>query len=65
MDLMTAKKVEEFKENILPGNSFNLIFVIADEKQIESVFIGKSPKRKKENETKGKVITWLEAKING
>ena len=57
MNLMTAKKVEEFKDKILESSSFNLILVIADEKKIDSVFIGSAPKRKKENETKGKVIT--------
>ena len=39
------------------GNSFNLILVVADETKVNSVFIGNSPKRKKENETKGQVIT--------
>ena len=57
MNLMTAKKVEEFKSKILKSSSFNLILVIADEKKIDSVFIGSTPKRKKENETRGKVIT--------
>ena len=38
-------------------NSFNLIFVIADETEVNSVFIGEAPKRSKENETKGQVIS--------
>ena len=61
---MTAKKIEEFKDKILESNSFNLILVIADKN--DSVFIGSTPKRKKENETRGKVITpgWKK-KING
>ena len=33
MHLMTAKKIEEFKDKILGSNSFNLILVIADEKK--------------------------------
>ena len=33
MNLMTAKKVEEFKDKILESSSFNLILVIADEKK--------------------------------
>ena len=41
----------------MESSSFNLILVIADEKKIDSVFIGSTPKRKKENETRGKVIT--------
>ena len=41
----------------LQSNSFNLILVVADETEVNSVFIGNSPKRKKENETKGQVIT--------
>ena len=52
-----TKKIEEFKGKILGSNSFNLVLVIADEKKIDSDFIGNTPKRKKENETRGKVIT--------
>ena len=42
---------------MLQSNSFNLIFVVADQTEINSVFIGNAPKRKKKNETKGQVIT--------
>ncbi len=57
MNLMSAKSFDEFKTNMSRGNSFNLILVVADETEVNSVFIGNSPKRKKENETKGQVIT--------
>ena len=57
LTLMSAKEIADFKEKISQNNSFNLIFVIADETQISSVFIGNAPNRKKANETKGKVIT--------
>ena len=57
INLMSAKKLDEFKANMLQSNSFNLILVVADETKIESVFIGNSPKRRVENETKGQVIT--------
>ncbi len=55
--LMSAKSLDEFKTNISQDNSFNLILVVADETEVNSVFIGKAPKRKKENDTKGQVIT--------
>ncbi|MDC3075760.1 penicillin acylase family protein [Paracoccaceae bacterium] len=58
LKLMSAKKVEEFKTKIPKNNSFNLIFVIADETEVNSVFIGNTPKRKKENETRGQIITY-------
>ncbi len=57
LTLMSTKKMERFKDKIPKNNSFNLIFVIADETKVDSVFIGNTPKRKKENETKGKFIT--------
>ena len=41
----------------MKSNSFNLILVVADETEIHSVFFGNPPKRRKENETKGLVIT--------
>ena len=57
MGLMTARNIDEIKNRNLRSSSFNLVLVIADEKKIDSVFIGNTPKRNKENETKGKVIT--------
>ncbi len=57
LNLMSAKKIDGLKEKIAQKNSFNLIFVIADETEVASVFIGNTPKRKKENETKGQVIS--------
>ena len=56
-NLMSAKKIDSFKSKIPQNNSFNLIFVIADEAKVNSLFIGNTPRRKKENETKGQVIT--------
>ena len=44
MHLMTAKKIEEFKDKSLESSSFNLILVIADEKKIDSMlhdFVGR------------------------
>ena len=43
VNLMSAKSFDEFKTNMLQSNSFNLILVVADEKEINSVFIGNSP----------------------
>ncbi len=57
LKLMSAKKFNEFETKMLQNNSFNLILVIADETEINSIFIGNSAKRKKESETKGRVIT--------
>ncbi len=57
LNIMLAKKIDQFKANTLHSSSFNLILVVADETEIDSVFIGNLPKRKKENETKGRVIT--------
>ncbi len=57
LNLMFASKVEDFKAKMPQSNSFNLIFVIADESEVNSVFIGDAPKRKKKSETKGQVIT--------
>ena len=57
LNLMSAKTVEGFKAKMPKNNSFNLIFVIADETEVNSVFIGNTPKRKKENQTKGQIIT--------
>ncbi len=57
VNLMSAKSLDEVKTNMFQSNSFNLTLVVADETEIHSVFIGNSPKRKKENETKGQVIT--------
>ncbi len=57
VNLMSAKSLDEFKTNMLESNSFNLLLVVADEAEVYSVYIGNSPKRKKENETKGQVIT--------
>ena len=54
--LMSATKVKDFKAKMPQNNSFNLIFVIADESEVNSVFIGDAPKRSKENETRGQVI---------
>ena len=56
LTLMSAKKLDGFKTKISKNNSFNLIFVIADETEVTSVYIGNTPDRKKENETKGLVI---------
>ena len=50
VNLMSAKSLNEFKTNMLQSNSFNLILVVADETEVSSVFIGNSPKRKKEND---------------
>ena len=57
LNLMSAKKAEDFKAKMPQNNSFNLILVIADETEVNSVFIGNTPKRKKENETKGQIIS--------
>ncbi len=57
LNLMSAKKVEDFKAKMPKNNSFNLIFVIADETEVNSVFIGNTPKRKKDNGTRGQIIT--------
>ena len=57
LKLMSATNVKDFKAKIPNNNSFNLIFVIADETEVNSVFIGDAPKRSKENETKGQVIS--------
>ena len=56
LNLMSSTKIKDFKAKMPQSNSFNLIFVIADESEVNSVFIGNAPKRKKENETKGQVI---------
>ncbi len=55
--LMSAKNIAEFKADMSSNNSFNLILVIADEKEVKSVLIGNVPKRKKEHETKGQIVT--------
>ena len=57
INLMSSKSLDGFKANGLQDNSFNLILVVADETQINSVFIGSAPKRKIENNTKGQVVT--------
>ena len=57
LNLMSAKTIDGFKNKIPQNNSFNLIFVIADETKVSSLFIGNTPKRKKESETKGQVIS--------
>ncbi len=57
MNLMASENIDDLKNNILKNNSFNLIFIVADETNIASFFIGNAPKRKKTNETKGQVIT--------
>ena len=57
LKLMSATNVKDFKVKLPQNNSFNLIFVIADESEVNSVFIGDAPNRRKENETKGQVIS--------
>ena len=57
INLMSSKSLDQFKANGLQNNSFNLILVVADETEINSVFIGNAPKRKIENDTKGQVVT--------
>ena len=57
LNLMSAKKIDDFKNKIPKNNSFNLIFVLADKAKVTSLFIGETPKRKKRNETKGQVIS--------
>ena len=51
INLMSAKKVDELNAKELQDNSFNLILVVADQTEINSVFIGNSPKRNKKNDS--------------
>ena len=57
LKLMSSKSLDQFQANGLQDNSFNLILVVADETEINSVFIGNAPKRKIENDTRGQVVT--------